>query len=105
MWELNDQEVKGKIALWAKDAGRVAWSQTAERDIASTAGVTKQGVLEGLLDHLACGYVVEADHMKNQDLAYIFHCFVGAGRLYVKLKFIQLGAEERMFVFSAHVER
>jgi hypothetical protein len=43
-----------------------------------------------------------ADYMKNGDLAFIFDCFVGIGRLYVKVKMITVGTEERMFVFSAH---
>ena len=81
---------KGKDCRSArKDAVRVAWSRQAEREMGNAAGVTKQGVLEGLVEHLSCGYVVEADHMQNGDLAYIFRCFVGAGRLCVKVKFVR----------------
>lgn len=76
-----------------------------DRDIASTPGVTHIGVLEGILDHLECGYKVEADHMDSGEIAYIFHCFVGPGRLYVKVKFVTWGFEERMRVFAAHKNR
>jgi len=105
VWELEDRETKEKIAHCAKKPIDVKWSRQAERDMGNTSGVTKRGVLDGLLDHLSCGYVVEADFMENGDLAYIFRCFVGHERLYVKLKFIQLGQEERMYVFSAHEDR
>jgi hypothetical protein len=102
VWQMDDPEVKEKIAHFASLPELVVWSRKAERDIAGIAGITSAGVLEGILDHIACGYAVEADHMENGDLAYIFHCFVGPGRLYVKVKFIALGTGERMRVFSAH---
>ena len=105
MWDLDDHQVKEKIAHLARRPDLVVWSRSAERDIAGIAGVTHAGVLDGVLDHLDCGYKVEADYMENGDLAYIFHCFVGPGRLYVKVKFIVLGVEERMNVFSAHLDR
>lgn len=105
MWELDDCEVKNKIGAFARRPAIVTWSGQAERDMAATRGVTKLGVLEGLIEHLSCGYAVNADYMKNGDLAYIFDCFVGPRRLYVKVKFISLGSGERMHVFSAHVNR
>jgi hypothetical protein len=105
VWLLNDPVVKQKIAQFARRPELVAWSGSAERDIANTRGVTKAGVLEGILDHLSCDFAINADHMDNGDLALILDCFVGPGRLYVKVKFIALGAEERMFVFSAHKDR
>ncbi len=105
MWELTDARVKEKIAQFAANPSLVTWSGKAERDIASTAGMTKAGVLEAILDHLACGYVVHAAYMKNGDLAYIFDCFVTAHRRYIKVKFWMMAAEERMHVFSAHAHR
>ena len=105
MWELNDCGVKDKIASYARSPEVVAWSRSAERDIGSTAGATKFGVLEAVLDHLSCGYVVYADHMTNGDEAFIVRCFLGRNRFYVKVKFIVLGSQERMYVFSAHRDR
>jgi hypothetical protein len=105
VWELDDPEVKEKIAYFARRPDLVVWSRSAERDIANTPGVTHTGVLDGILDHLECGYRVDAGHMKNGDLAFILHCFVGPGCLYVKVKFIFLGSEERMRVFAAHENR
>ena len=105
MWRIYDREIREKIARFASNPGLVVWSRSAERDIASMAGVTSTAVLEGILEHLACDYVVEADHMENGDLAYIFRCFVGPGRLYVKLKFVEFDYGERMRVFSTHIDR
>jgi hypothetical protein len=102
VWELDDPQVKGKIQRFARDPELVYWSGTAERDLAGTSGATKAGVLDGILDHISCGFPIMADYMKNGDLAFIFDCFVGIGRLYVKVKMITVGTEERMFVFSAH---
>jgi hypothetical protein len=105
VWEIQDPEVRRRIERFARRADLVRWAGSAERDIANTRGVTKAGVLEGILDHLSCGFPFHGDHMKNGDLAYIFDCFVGPGRLYVKVKFIFLSAEELMSVFSAHKDR
>jgi len=107
VWEITDPAIKRTIKGFAERSHLVRWSGYAERDIASTRGVTKQAVLDGILEHLACDYSVHADHMSNGDLAYIFHCFVVLGRLYVKLKFITLvpDAEEVMNIFSAHKDR
>lgn len=105
MWELNDPEIRDKIANFAKARELVVWSLSAERDIGKLAGITHLAILEGLVDHIVCGYSIEADYMRNGDLAYIFRCFVGRGRLYVKLKFVQIGADERMHIFSAHPDR
>jgi hypothetical protein len=105
VWEVIDGAVKEKISRFAERPDLVIWTHSAERDIANTADVTKQGVLDGLAEHLCYGYKVEADYMQNGDLAYIFNCFIGLGRLYVKVKFVLLGAEERMCVFSAHPNR
>lgn len=105
MWELEDREVKEKIARFARRPDLVVWSRSAERDIASTQGVTRLGVLDGIVDHFECGYKVYSDHMKNGDLAHILHCFVDPGRLYVKLKFVIFGLEERMYIFAAHKDR
>ncbi len=105
MWELSDPELKAKIASFAGRPDLVTWSRSADRDIGSTAGATRLGVLEAILDHLACEYVVHADYMENGDLAYIFRCFLGARSFYLKVKFVFPGAEERMHVFSAHFDR
>jgi hypothetical protein len=105
VWELNDPEVKRKIERFARQAEFVRWSGSAQCDIANTSGATSAGVLAGILDHLSCDFPVFADHMKNGDVAFILHCFVGPGRLYVKTKLITLGAEELMLVFSAHKNR
>ena len=105
VWELDDAGVKQRIADFASRPRLVTWSATAERDMASIPGMTKAGVLEALLEHLACGYVVHADYMRNGDLAYIFNCFVGRRRRYIKLKFWGVAGQERMYVFSAHPNR
>jgi hypothetical protein len=105
VWDIIDPDVKRAIERFASRAELVHWSGSAERDIANTRGVTKAGVLEGILDHLSCGYAFHGDFMANGDLAYIFQCFVGPGRLYVKVKFIASSAEEVMYVFSAHKDR
>lgn len=105
MWEIIDLEVKRKIAAFAERPELVVWSGTAERDIAAIAGATRLAVLDAVLDHLASGYAVDADYMKNGDLAYIFRSFVGERRLYIKVKFIFLGTQERMKVFAAHPDR
>lgn len=105
MWELIDTEVKNKIASFAANPELISWSGSAQRDMASVAGATAVGVLEALVDHLACGFVVYADHMKNGDLAYIVICYLGARRFYVKAKFVILDDEERMHIFSAHLDR
>jgi hypothetical protein len=102
VWEENDPEVRKKIAWFAEKPELVVWSGSAERDIANTRGVTKAGVLEGILDHCSCGFIINGDHMKNGDTAFILDCFVGLGHLYVKVKFIVLDAEECMKVFAAH---
>jgi hypothetical protein len=102
VWELDDPKIKDKIQRFARDPELVRWSGTAERDLAGTSGATKAGVLDRISDHISCGFPIMADHMKNGVLAFIYDCFVGIGRLYVKVKMITLGAEERMFVFSAH---
>jgi hypothetical protein len=102
VWELDDAAVKQRMVYFASRAHLVTWSGTAERDIASTCRMSKAGVLEALLEHLACGYVVHADYMRNGDLAYIFICFVGSHRRYIKLKFWVLDDQERMHIFSAH---
>lgn len=105
MWEMDDDQVKAKICDFAKRPAAVLWSGRAERDIANTRGVTKQGIFDGIIEHLSCGYAVQADYMDNGDVAYIFHCYVGPGRLYVKLKFVFIESEERMNIFSAHLNR
>ena len=105
MWDLGDAEVKDKIGSFAGTPHRVTWSRTAERDIASSGGMTKAGVLEGILDHLSCDYVVHVDLMQNGDTAYIFNCFVERNRRYVKVKFWMFGDEERMHIMSAHPNR
>ena len=104
VWEAKLDEISN-IRASASTPARVTWSKSAERDIASNVGTTKAGVLEGLLDHLESGYVVFCHHMDNGDVAFIFNCFVGPRRLYVKLKFIQWTDGERMHVFSAHPNR
>ena len=105
MWEMQDPEFRRKIAYFASDPHLVTWSRSAESDMASTAGMTKGAVLEAIIDHIACGYVIHADYMKNGDLAHIFNSFVGRHRRYIKVKFWILGNEERMHVFSAHADR
>ena len=105
MWELIDARVREKIARFASDPTQVTWSGSAERDMGSTPGMTKAGVLEGIMDQLSSGYVVHADYMKNGDVAYIFDCFVGDYRRYVKVKFWMIEDQERVHVFSAHSHR
>lgn len=105
MWELTDAEIKEKIASFARAPHLVTWSGSAERDVASIPGATTASVLEAILDHLKCCYPVFADYMRNGDLAYIFRCFVGSRRLYIKVKFVFLGGQESMRVFSAHLDR
>jgi hypothetical protein len=102
MWEVIDADVRAKLAKFAADPGLVVWSRRAERDIANTASATSLGVLAAMSDHLACGYVVHGEFMKNGDLAYIVACFMDSRNFYVKVKFIFLHADERMNVFSAH---
>ena len=105
MWELDDVEVKEKIVAFASNPEVVTWSGTADREIGSVPGATRLAVLEGILDHLACGYIVHGDFMKNGDLAYIFECFAAERFFYVKVKFVGVGTEERMRIFSAHLNR
>jgi hypothetical protein len=105
VWEVNDPAIREKIARFACTPELVTWSQSAERDMASTAEMTKGAVLDALVDHLSCGYVVHADYMRNGDVAYIFQCFVGRYQRYVKLKFWTPVDKERMHVFSAHPNR
>ena len=105
VWELIDTTDRNKIASFAANRELITWSGTAQRDIASVAGATAVGVLEALVDHLACGFIIHDDHMKNGDLAYIVSCYVGSRRFYVKAKFIFLGGQERMHIFSAHLDR
>jgi hypothetical protein len=105
VWDIDEPAVNEKIAFFAGNSKAVTWSGTAERDIASTSRATKTGVLEAITDHLRCGYVLHGEYMKNGDLAYIMRCFLGPRRFYVKLKFVQLGDEERMHIFSAHPDR
>jgi len=105
VWEMQDPEVRQKIAHFASSPHLVTWSRSAERDMASVAGMTKGAVLEAIVDHITCGYIFHAEYMKNGDLAHIFNCFVGRHRRYIKVKFWILANEERMHVFSAHPER
>ena len=105
VWELLDGEIKEKIRCFASDSSLVTWTRSAEQDMASTRGMTRAAVLDGMIDHLSCGYAVYADLMENGDTAYILDCFVGGHRRYVKLKFVLWPDGERMHVFSAHAHR
>jgi hypothetical protein len=105
VWDVDDPTVKKKIGLFAGTPDAVTWSGSAERDIASTARASRLGILEAIVDHLQCGYVVQGEHMRNGDLAFILRCFLGSRRFYVKLKFVEIDGTERMHVFSAHLDR
>jgi hypothetical protein len=99
---VSDGDVLAKIAKFAANPDLVVWSRGAEHDIADSAGITRLGILAAILDHLGCGYIVHADYMKNEDLAYILPCLVGSRWFYIKVKFIFQETGERMKVFSAH---
>lgn len=105
MWEVQDAAEKDKVAAFARQSGLVTVSGRAERDLGQAQGISKAGILEAIVDHISCGYVVYGDQMRNGDLAYIFKCFVGRHRWYIKLKFTDFGQGERMHVFSAHADR
>lgn len=110
MRELDDRSapdvsVKKKICRFCESPAEVVITRTAERDSALL-GITKLGILEGVLCHIQGARTVYADFMDNRDLAFILKdCAVEQTALYVKLKFSQSKERELMVIISSHPDR
>lgn len=100
-----DRAIKEKIGGFCGKTGSVFMTRTAERDSALI-GITKLGILEGLLCHIQEKRTIYSDFMDNGDSAWIVKdCVIEQVRLYVKLKFAASTSGERMIIISAHPDR
>jgi hypothetical protein len=111
VWELDDcnqlhVKAKEKLLAFVATPRRVMMGRTAERDLSLTS-VRKLGLLEAMRDFIVGGAVLKADFMERTgEEAYIFeYCECEGAELYVKATFKGDGANQRLFIFSAHPSR